>query len=318
MTKLSDIRFAVIDTETGQNISAFDKISKKPISESMDPIALHKSEGIMHDGGNVFELVEIGMYCGKITDASKDLPDQPQPSHPHVIGKNHFWARMKPSLPIPPECSAAHGFRDADLIGYPDYREAIEKFVYLSENTPWLIHNAAFDWPILQWHATQVGLKLKPTVVIDTLRLARLLMPLRKSHKEHVLVELFGVPRLAAHLALTDCAMLMGVFAKLVEIYLALGYEDSLEGLCGFLYQPLVRIEMPFGKHKGKRIDELPPDYLSWWLEKRIVEDYEREDWDLNYSLALAYADCGGSSTHLAYMKERVTSSFAWPHKVGK
>lgn len=36
---------------------------------------------------------------------------------------------------------------------------------------------------------------------------------------------------------------------------------------------------MPFGKHKGERVDQLPSDYLRWLLEKEVIQDDDLEDY---------------------------------------
>lgn len=34
---------------------------------------------------------------------------------------------------------------------------------------------------------------------------------------------------------------------------------------------------MPFGKHKGKRLDQVPPDYLAWLVQQDMADAELRE-----------------------------------------
>jgi len=46
---------------------------------------------------------------------------------------------------------------------------------------------------------------------------------------------------------------------------------------------------MPFGKHKGARMKDVPPDYLLWLYE--TVEDDESEDINDNTEAVLDYIE---------------------------
>lgn len=311
--KLTEILFAAVDSETGADVAY--------------PVATREEyEKLLGEGGptGVHQLIEFAAVFGQIEDSdekiSKPFYDDPelcsgQTKERSLISTDEvFAARVKPPTPIPFETMVAHGIRDEDLEGFPSYEEHFAKFIAETKGFVLLIHNASYDWPVFQWHAEQMKTEMAPFAVIDTFRLARLVLPDQRYHSNQYLMHQFGVPRLQGHLAAPDSAVTLMVFKRLIDIYIDQHGDNSLEGLCQDLSKPIKRKLWPFGKHKGTLIEELPSDYLHWWFAKRIVEDYENEDWELNYWAALVYDQFNrGRTEESAKCLENFRKKLVWP-----
>ena len=78
--------------------------------------------------------------------------------------------------------------RDAPLV-----REALQAFFDYVGELPLVAHNgASYDGPLIQTTCERLGMALPPSFcVLDTLPLARALLPLEKEHKVGILAKHF-------------------------------------------------------------------------------------------------------------------------------
>lgn len=314
MNNLHKIMYAAVDSETGADV-AYQGDSMEEYCEFMK-----KTENVTGAG----QLIEFASVFGKVTDSDEEIikpfEENPflcegQPLDQCLISwENLFAARVRPPSPIPHETSVAHGIRDEDLKGFPTFDESFAKFVEEIKGFVLLIHNAAYDWPVFKWHAERIGVKLEPYAVIDTFRLARLVLPDQRYHSNQYLMHQFKIPRLKGHLAAPDSAVTLMVFKRLLKLYLSETDDESLEGLCSALSKPIERKLWPFGKHKGKLITDIPADYWDWWFEKRIVEDYANEDWELSYWAAVCLDSYNkGRTNHAQKCLAEFRKGLIWP-----
>ncbi len=51
--------------------------------------------------------------------------------------------------------------------------------------------------------------------------------------------------------------------------------DETTEKMVEISRNPVLIRRMPFGKHKGQRLDEIPVDYLEWLLTTNLDEDLE-------------------------------------------
>jgi len=311
--KLTDILFAAVDSETGAEV-AYPASTREEYAK------------LLEEGGakGVHQLIEFAAVYGKIEDSdekiTKPFYDDPElctgqtKERSLIVNDQVFAARVKPTTPIPYETMVAHGIRDEDLEGFPSFEAHFEEFIKETKGFVLLIHNAAYDWPVFNWHAEKIGSTMKPFAVVDTFRLARFVLPDQRYHSNQYLMHQFGVPRLQGHLAAPDSAVTLMVFKRLVDLYIDKFGDNSLEGLCKNLSKPIKRKIWPFGKHKGTMIEKLPSDFLHWWFVKRIVEDYESEDWELNYWAAIVYDEYNrGRTNETTKCLENFRKKIVWP-----
>src|SRR5579883_2961274 len=95
----------------------------------------------------------------------------------------------------------------------PTIPEGLRDFFNYVGDLPLIAHNgASYDGPLLKATSERLGLPLLPTFrVLDTLPLARVLLPCADSHRVGSLAEHYGCARPDAHRADADVEMLGGI-----------------------------------------------------------------------------------------------------------
>jgi len=206
---------------------------------------------------------------------------------------------INPGRHIPADASRVHGIFDRDVAQAPTFEQAVEKYTDLYMPTlPAVCHNASFD---------SVLLRRSPRLAdgnprfLCTLRLAQNLVPGCKSYKLDFLRSYLGldthVEKPVAHRAANDVATASLLLKHLIDCYLGAGYPDEIDRL--FDVATLQR--MPFGKHAGKLLSDVPLDYIDWLLSRDIDDDLRS---------ALRAARSGRSKTTIRAPKRR---HWWWP-----
>lgn len=175
-------------------------------------------------------------------------------------GEAAFW---NPGKPISFGAMATHHIVDADVADMPPASE-----FRLPEGTTHLIgHNVDFDWRVIG----------EPDVKrICTLALARQMWPEMDSHSLGACVYRVLRPDLArealrsAHDARMDVSLCVSVLAAIC----AARQPANLDDLWRMSEQARVPTHMPFGKHKGMPIADVPRDYKAWLLRQDDVDPY--------------------------------------------
>ena len=173
--------------------------------------------------------------------------------------KTAYHTLINPQKPIPPETSAIHGIADWDVEGKPTFEEVWPSVQALVDRADVLVaHNAPFDRSFLP----PCG---KPW--LDTLRLAHHVWPTAPNFQNQTLrywrkLHMEGV----AHSADGDAMVTAHLLVLMLRAYLRQGHPDTVEDLLQYVAAPFVVEKMPFGKHVGKRLNEIPVDYLQWAL----------------------------------------------------
>lgn len=177
------------------------------------------------------------------------------------------WAgRFNPGKRISLGAMATHHILDEDVADAPP-----ASTFSLPRGTEYLIgHNVDFDWR---------AIGEPPVKRICTLALCRDLWPEADSHTQSAmlyLIDRFAARELLrdAHSALADVRV---CFRILVAIVQKLGRVESWESLWRRSEQARIPKTMPFGKHKGTRISDVPIDYRQWMLRQPDVDQYLRQ-----------------------------------------
>ncbi len=124
------------------------------------------------------------------------------------------WATfVHPSVAIPSDIVKLTKISMNDVQNAPSAREALLDFFAYVGDLPLIAHNGvSFDGPIILAVCERLGLPVPPTfLVLDTLPLARTLLPLEKEHKVGTLAKRFDCDRSDAHRADADVEMLAGI-----------------------------------------------------------------------------------------------------------
>lgn len=180
-----------------------------------------------------------------------------------------YCERFKPSGPISFGAMAVHHIMPQDLLGCrPSAEFALPAADYL------IGHNVDFDWRVMGSPAAKR---------ICTLALCRYLWPELDSHKQGAMMYfLFGADARdevkGAHNALCDVKMCQQVLFRCVEELIQRGICcDSWEDVWKASEVARVPTVMSFGKHKGAKIEDVPRDYMRWYLGQTETDEYLRK-----------------------------------------
>ncbi|MCB1118067.1 MAG: DUF3820 family protein [Chlamydiia bacterium] len=184
-----------------------------------------------------------------------------------------FEALINPGRPIPPEATAVHKITDEMVADKPTFKEIGAQFAAFCEGDTILIahNNDAFDLPFLQHSFARHGLIFPKWVFLDSLKWARRYRPDLPKHSLQHLREVYGIAANNAHRALDDVIVLHEVFKRMTD---DLPIKHCLE----LLSTPRLMRTMPFGKHRGKPLSEIPKSYIAWLKEQGSFEKPENEE----------------------------------------
>lgn len=172
---------------------------------------------------------------------------------------------------------ATHHILPSMLVGMP----APESF-HLPAGTRYLIgHNIDFDWQVIKgWHSDYPSLPR-----IDTLPLCRKAWPGLDSYSQSAVLYFLAdnfenvltldQARLLlthAHSAQTDVLICAVILRSLIDHFHPALWSD----LWNLSEAARVPDCMPFGKHKGTKISDLPADYCEWLLKQADLDPYLR------------------------------------------
>lgn len=178
--------------------------------------------------------------------------------------EEQFEQRYKPTHPNTLGALSVHHIYDEELENCPP----CSSFVFPSDAQYMIGHNVDYDWEVCG----------KPKVKrICTLALSRYVLPHLDSHTQSSLMYYFfrshARDRLKkAHSALADVQNCKYILKKLIALlpHPITTWEQLWE------QSETARLPkvMPFGKHKGVALAELPSDYQDWLLRQDNMDPY--------------------------------------------
>ena len=194
-------------------------------------------------------------------------------------------AIYRPPVPISFESMAVHHITEKMAAGRPMFTAAPEyqslKELFEHEDTVAVAHNVAFDLAMLSREG------IAPSQTICTYKIARALDPEEKlgQYRLQYLRYLLGLEVEAlAHDALGDVLVLEGLFERLLaKMSAEVGTEEeSLQKMIEISSRPMLFTTLRFGKHKGKRIEDVArtdASYLRWLLSEKKKDPAAEADW---------------------------------------
>lgn len=172
-----------------------------------------------------------------------------------------YVAFVNPGVSIPKEASAIHGITDEMVAAAPSFADIGKEFIEFCSGECVLIahNNDNFDRHFLTHEGKRHGVEWPSWPMVDSLKWARKYRPDLPRHSLQFLRQIYGFEENQAHRALDDVIILHKVFSVMIddlplEVVLQLLNQEGTE-------MPLI---MPFGKHQGKPLDKVPPDYIAW------------------------------------------------------
>lgn len=197
--------------------------------------------------------------------------------------------------PITIGAMATHHITEEMLSSYPPLEQESEHrsaLVKLFNGMTIVAHNSPFDVAVLQ----REGFEIAPDSVIDTLQVAKHLLPGLESYSLQYLRYYFGCTfpeQINPHDAESDVIVLEAVFNRLAlltaEKY-GFGPEEVAKDEPGLIEEKMIELTntpillklIPLGKHKGEKFDVVMVQDRQWlnWLD-----DQDWVDGDLKYTL---------------------------------
>jgi len=184
-----------------------------------------------------------------------------------------FCSFVNPEVLIPEEATKIHNITNEMVKEAPLFGQVGKEFIEFCEGETVLIahNNDAFDLPFLQNEYQKAGLAFPAWTFLDSLKWARKYRPDLPRHSLQYLREVYGITANQAHRALDDVKILAEVFFHLVD---DIDMDTALE----LLKQTQKITRMPFGKHQGKPLEQVPRDYLSWLSKNGAFDKKENEE----------------------------------------
>ncbi|MBS0624774.1 MAG: DUF3820 family protein [Verrucomicrobia bacterium] len=179
-----------------------------------------------------------------------------------------FESLVDPECEIPQTSQEIHKISFEMIQGKPKIKEVLPQALQLIEGNVIVGHGINFDIALIAAEARRSNI---PTQImkqphIDTLRLARIYgeSPINSLDR---LRQHFNIEYEGAHRAMSDVIVNIEVFK-----YLSKPYKSTAE-ILKTLQKPIKLRTMPLGKHKGRKFDEIPLEYLIWAEKKDFDQD---------------------------------------------
>lgn len=175
------------------------------------------------------------------------------------INDRTFEQLINPGCAIPPDATAIHHITDEMVAKAPSFSEAAPAFLKFCEGDVVLIahNNDTFDYHFMKSELSRSNIPMPNWKFLDSLKWARRYRRDLPRHTLQFLREMYQIPANNAHRALDDVIVLHKVFSYMTD-------DLSMDEVYALLNKPRDIQHMPFGKHQGKPLKDLPKDYVKW------------------------------------------------------
>ncbi|MBN9378934.1 MAG: DNA polymerase III subunit epsilon [Chlamydiales bacterium 38-26] len=175
------------------------------------------------------------------------------------VRNRSFEMLVNPGFPIPPESTAIHHITDEMVANSPNFGEIGKAFVEFCEGEVVLIahNNDGFDSHFLRHEFSRHSLSMPNWQYLDSLKWARRYRPDLPRHTLQFLREIYNIAQNNAHRALDDVIVLHQVFTHMTD-------DLDIETILKLINKPREIHHMPFGKHQGVPLKDVPKEYVKW------------------------------------------------------
>lgn len=183
-----------------------------------------------------------------------------------------FVQLINPGCPIPLEATAIHHITNEMVASAPSFRDVALAFIeFCPEDTVLIAHNNdAFDKVFMEAEFKRAEVEMPAFKYIDTLKWARKYRSDLPRHTLQSLREVYGFEANQAHRALDDVIILHKVFSAMID-------DLEIEKVLELLSRPQSLTHMPFGKHQGKALADIPKDYVTWLVSSGAFDKPDNE-----------------------------------------
>jgi DNA polymerase-3 subunit epsilon len=182
-----------------------------------------------------------------------------------------FVQLVNPGCSIPAEATAIHHITDEMVANERGFAEVGQAFIDFCDGDVVLIahNNEAFDKLFLQAECQRNQLTLPlEWRYFDTLKWARRYRKDLPRHTLQFLREVYGIAANTAHRALDDVIILHKVFSALLD-------DLTIDDAYRLLEVPKEIHSMPFGKHQGTPLAQMPAHYVKWLADSGALDKPE-------------------------------------------
>lgn len=191
-----------------------------------------------------------------------------------------FVEFINPGMPIPSEASAIHGITDEMVANAGNFGVVIQQFIQFCEGEVVLIahNNDAFDQVFLKAEFQRNSVEF-PTQwkFLDSLKWSRKYRKDLPKHQLQFLREVYGIEANTAHRALDDVIVLHKVFTYMLD-------DLTIDTAMQLLAEVKELKHMPFGKHQGVPLSEVPSSYVKWLAENGALDKDENKQLKESFS----------------------------------
>ncbi len=166
----------------------------------------------LHDPCIVFDIETTGF--GPVNDKIIEIG-----AVKVVEGKivDKFSTFINPDIPIPYEITQLTSITDEMVMDYPKIDVILPQFLEFCGDAVLVAHNASFDVGFITRKAYELGIETDFTVV-DTVGMARLLLPHLNKYKLNVVAKDLGISLENHHRAVDDAGATAEIFVKFIEM----------------------------------------------------------------------------------------------------
>jgi DNA polymerase-3 subunit epsilon len=181
-----------------------------------------------------------------------------------------FCSFVNPGCSIPAEASAISHITDEMVKDAPSFKDVAPEFMNFCSGDVVLIahNNDAFDQLFLEAEFARGGLPFPAWKFLDSLKWSRKYRNDLPRHGLQFLREVYGVVANQAHRALDDVMVLATIFSSMIG-------DLPIDTVMTLLASNHSIVRMPFGKHGGKLLAEVPKDYVRWLADNGALEKKE-------------------------------------------
>jgi len=130
-----------------------------------------------------------------------------------------FYSLVNPQRPIPPQATQVNNITDQMLVDAPLAADILPQMIHFIGGACVAGHNVRFDLNFLCYELAIIGRRLHDhTPAVDTLKMARELLPYLSNHKLGYLARSLGVVVDQTHRAMADVELTVAVFLRLIDM----------------------------------------------------------------------------------------------------
>lgn len=185
----------------------------------------------------------------------------------------HFESFVNPGCPIPADATAIHHITDEMVASASSFAVVGTEFIKFCEGDVILIahNNDSFDFHFLRSEYERHQVAMPSWKFLDSLKWARRYRSDLPRHTLQFLREIYGIAANNAHRALDDVKVLHQIFQRLID-------DLSIDDVYSLLNRPRSIQHMPFGKHQGQPLSQIPRSYIQWLASSGAFDKSENQE----------------------------------------